>query len=390
MIVGTECRRLLVGYGLWLAACGWLGCSAGWCQEVPAAVPALITAQPSWELGPTGSRVSLRGLVAASERDIWACGSAGTVLRSTDAGVSWTECGPAEFPELEFRSIHAWDTNTACIASSGTPAVILKTENGGAQWREVFRHASDTAFFNGMKFWDGTHGIVFGDPVDGRWCILESTDGGEQWRALEPHTLPVGLSHEAGFAASNSAMCIGHGGSVWIGTGGSTAQASRVLRREHWTAPWTIVLCPLASSPTEGIFSIGDSVALRPATEIKLGQTSSANAQAGALTMVAVGGDYRDDQASQNTAAYSEDRGQTWQLAPQGPASFCSAVIYVESDELKAGEQLWIATGPRASYSSSDGQHWHKFSDSGFHTLARSPTTLFAAGANGRFAKLVR
>jgi hypothetical protein len=389
MNTGSACRRLWIGYGLWLSVCGWLGCSLVWCQEVPLPASSSIPGQPSWELGPTGSRVSLRGLVAASDRDIWVCGSEATVLRSTDGGSGWTECGPAQFPGLEFRSIHAWNAHTACIASSGTPAVILKTEDGGAHWREVFRHASGTAFFNGMKFWDGTHGIVFGDPVDGRWCILESTDGGEHWRSPEPHTLPVGLPHEAGFAASNSAMCIGHGGSVWIGTGGTTAQASRVLMRERWSDLWTSALSPLVSSQTEGIFSIGHSDELRTAMEIQLGQTAGASTPARPLLMVAVGGDYRDDQASQNTAAYSEDRGQTWNLAALAPASFCSAVICVEPDELEAGKQLWIATGPKASYSSSDARHWHKFSDSGFHTLTRSATTVFAAGANGRFAKLV-
>jgi hypothetical protein len=152
---------------------------------------------------------------------------------------------------------------------------------------------------------------------------------------------------------------------------------------------WTSALCPLASSQTEGIFSIGQSLELLPATQIQLGQTSSTEAEAGPLMMVAVGGDYREDHASKNTAAYSDDRGLTWHLAPQGPASFCSAVIYVKPDRLKAEKQLWIATGPKASYSSSDGRHWHKFSDSGFHALTRSATTIFAAGANGRFAKLV-
>jgi hypothetical protein len=140
-------------------------------QEKANSLTELLIGELSWELGPTGSRASLRGLSASSEDVIWTCGSHGTVLRSLDGGSSWIECGPTEFPELEFRSIHAWDAHSACIASAGSPAVVLRTDDGGIVWREVYRHRSPAAFFDGMKFWDHGRGIVFGDPIDGRFAF---------------------------------------------------------------------------------------------------------------------------------------------------------------------------------------------------------------------------
>ncbi len=322
--------------------------------------------QLTWELGPTGSRASLRGLSAGSDGVIWTCGSHGTVLRSLDGGSSWMECGPAEFSDLEFRSIHAWNGRLACIASAGSPAVVLRTDDGGTNWREVYRHRSPAAFFDGMKFWDNGCGIVFGDPIDGAFCILETTDGGERWRALAPEKSPAALASEAAFAASNSAMIVSTDGQVWIGTGGPVTDTSRVLLRRRWSDDWKAAHCPLVSSPTSGIFSLA-----RAAEE---------------NCLVAVGGDYRETESSRTTAAFSTDEGQTWQLAPKPPASFCSAVVSIALP--KPVGSLFVATGPAGSFLSQDGRHWQPFSDRGFHVLAATSSGLYAAGADGRFARL--
>ncbi len=320
----------------------------------------------TWELGPTGSVASLRGLSAPEDQTIWACGSGSCVIRSIDGGSSWTECGPQGYAELEFRSIHAWSGDAACIASAGAPAVILITSDAGKTWREVYRHPSEKAFFDGLKFWDGQHGIVFGDPLDGKPCLLESFDGGKTWQAIDPLSLPDALEGEAGFAASNSAMHIQEGGKVWVGLGGRLAKTSRMLMRASWTSPWSVVECPLHAGPAQGIFSIASSQDSR--------------------FLVAVGGDYRVDETSATTAAFSTNQGMSWQTPRTSPAFFCSAVVSLPVGPL--GESVFIATGPRGSHFSPDGQQWQEFSRSGFHVLAVGPQMVFAAGADGRFARL--
>ncbi len=356
--------RLCFGL-LWLVA---LSFQAARGQDSSGAVRShqVATHQIAWELGPTGSPASLRGLSAPGDEVIWACGSGGTVLRSTDGGSGWIECGPDDFSELEFRSIHAWDAQSACIASAGTPAVVLKTEDAGTTWREVYRHPAPEAFFDGLKFFDDQRGVVFGDPIAGVFCILESSDGGEHWQAITPQLLPAARDSEAAFAASNSAMFVAGAGRIWIGTGGRTADTSRVLFRENWSAPWNASTCPLLSSPTAGIFSIA----------------GTANRQ----LMVAVGGDYRDGEPSTTTAAWSADAGRTWSLASHAPTSFCSAVMCVEIPNTQT--EIFVATGPEGSYRSVDGVDWEKFSASGFHALAAGPNKLFAVGASGRFARV--
>lgn len=352
-------------------------------QEGAATLPTATAERLAWELGPTGSQASLRGLALADHQHVWLCGTAGVVLRSSDGGSSWVACGPTEFPSSDFRSIHAWDGLTACIASAGTPAVILKTRDGGTSWQEVFRDPAPEAFIDGLKFWDAQRGIALGDPVDGAFSLWETSDAGEHWRTLDRSLRPAALPREAAFAASNSALAVAAGGRVWIGTGGSDAAESRILWRKSWTSAWSSTLCPLPSSATQGVFSIGVAAAEMASSQQSAG---AGLAEAHAAALVVVGGDYRPEHNSGGTAAYVFAEGQPWQSAPQPPTAFCSAVVYVELAEGKL--RGWVATGPTGSFFSVDGLAWSQFSTSGFHALAALPGQVMAAGNNGRFARL--
>ncbi len=324
----------------------------------------------NWEIGPTGTQASLRGLDAPSDQTVWACGSSATVIRSQDGGSSWIECGPTDFAWLEFRSIHAWDSNSACIASAGTPAVILRTTDGGRSWQEVYRHASPDAFLDGLKFWDEQRGIAFGDPIDGKFLVVESQDGGRTWAVATTSDQPGSLEAEAAFAASNSAMHLGDNGRVWIGTGGQTGQNSRIFTREDWDTTWVALPSPMRSGSAEGIFSLAYD-----------GQSQR---------LVAVGGDYRAGEPSATVAAYSDDGGIQWKLADQPPSEFRSAVV--RSPPLDRNVGWFLATGPSGTDVSEAGENWRRISDTGFHALAvpRRPgsSVMFAAGADGKFAVL--
>lgn len=324
------------------------------------------TEELKWELGPTGTAASLRGLSAVSNRIVWASGSTATVLRSTDGGSSWVECGPTGFPDLEFRSIHAWDAQQACIASAGTPAVILRTRDGGRNWRVVYKCDSETAFLDGLKFWDQQRGIAFGDPVDGKLLIVETRDGGRSWFSISDQNLPGARENEAGFAASNSALAVGIDGRVWIGTGGTQDVHSRIYFRSGWEAGWQAKSCPLPSGPTQGIFS----VCTDPAGE----------------KVVVVGGDYRPNVESVRTAVWSGDSGASWTVAKRPPAAYRSSVVYSRG----VLEPMFIAAGPTGTEYSPDGFDWIPFSKNGFHVLAATSGAVFAAGADGRFAILRR
>ena len=324
-----------------------------------------------WELKPTGSKASLRGLSTPSDRAIWACGSNATVIRSEDGGESWIACAPSQFAsqEIEFRSIHAWDTKTACIATAGTPAVILRTDNGGLNWSKCYEANSEKAFFDGLRFWDRNRGIAFSDPVDGRLLIVETEDGGRHWQPVSDSLLPKAATGEAGFAASNSSLEIGAEGAAWIGTGGTEAKQANIYYRQQFGAHWTPVGCPMPSAAAAGVFSIAASPEL----------------------LVALGGDYRPDANSTITGCFSKDGGRSWSKLEVQPVAFRSAVVGL-STILRFSRPpwsiRWLAVGPTGSDFSRDGLKWENFSTRGFHALSAAQGEIYAVGSDGRFAKL--
>src|SRR5512140_3694329 len=81
----------------------------------------LLSAQaaaPAWQALPTGVTASLRGLDVRGDV-IWASGSGGTWLRSTDGGKTWTHGVVAGAEALDFRGIQAFDAQTAVMISAG-------------------------------------------------------------------------------------------------------------------------------------------------------------------------------------------------------------------------------------------------------------------------------
>ena len=313
----------------------------------------------------TPSVASLRGLVVAADGAVWACGSAGTILRSTDSGDNFQSVGPSQFEDIEFRSIYAWDGRTAVIASAGQPAVILRTTDGGQQWQEVFRHPSPTAFFDGLKFWDDQHGIAFSDPVDGHLLIVVTHDSGKRWQRVDPSAgkLPATLPGEAGFAASNSSLTVNASQAAWIGLGGGDGGTARVFRTSDRGQAWQVnEVSPIQSGPSSGIFSL----AFR-------------DAQFG----IAVGGNYQQPELAKQHIAITEDGGETWR-APRGnpPHGFRSIILTIPAGG-------FLCAGPTGIEYSPTGEAWESVSAESFHTMALGPAgTIYAAGPAGKIAKL--
>lgn len=331
-----------------------------------------------WQASATGTNASLRGLeLCADGRIVWTCGSQSTVLRSNDLGQTWQAVNPAGFDKLEFRSIKAWDSKRAIVASAGTPAIVLSTEDGGETWHEILRRTEEKVFFDALKFFNSDRGVLLSDPVDDKWLLLTTSNGGRSWKEVPRSALPKIQVGEAAFAASNSALHVTPSGQAWIGTGGIVGEYSRVYYSTDFGETWHDSLCPIPSGEASGIFSI-------------------ASVPSGRL--VAVGGDYRPDQHSPYKAAYSDDAGKTWHLSAVQPNAFRSSVVVLTtaegssdtegSSDIEGSSQFWVATGPSGTDISPDGEHWVNGSTLGFHALASHPNgTLIAVGSEGRFGR---
>src|SRR4030088_3438163 len=175
---------------------------------------ATALAQPAPKVLNSHTTESLRGVSTVSKKIVWASGTHGTYLRTTDAGRTWQ---PSQVPgtsTLDFRAVVAFSADEAFLMSAGPgdQSRIYHTSDAGQHWSLQFTAANPKAFFDSMAFWDPKHGIVLGDPIPDEAGKLKFelllTDDGRTWHPIPPAQLPPAEEGEGAFAASNSCLAI--------------------------------------------------------------------------------------------------------------------------------------------------------------------------------------
>jgi photosystem II stability/assembly factor-like uncharacterized protein len=342
---------------------------------------ALATAQ--WYAIPVPTMASFRGLRAVDENIVWASGTGGTVIRTTDNGKTWSLLPVAGAEALDFRGIHAFSDKAAVIMSSGPAekgqARIYRTIDAGQHWVLVLEEKTPGAFFDAIAFWDANHGILMGDPVDGHFMLFTTDDGGATWQRVPPEKLPPALPGEGAFAASNSCLAVqgsGKGGddNAWFATGG--ASVARVFRSTDRGKTWAVANTPAQPhNASTGIFSI----AFR---DEKNG--------------VAVGGDYQHPEDSVPNPLVTSDGGKTWNMPAtisviKEAGHYFSSVVFAPND--KGFQDNIFAAGPGGVYALEDGNRWLPQGDMDVNVIAfpnsASPNakTGWAAGPKGMIAR---
>jgi len=300
-----------------------------------------------------GTKTSLRGLSAPDDRVLWASGSNGYVGRSTDGGKLWTWGQVPGFERTDFRDIEAFDSLTAVIMGISEPGFILRTEDGGRQWQVVYKDTTKGVFMDAMHFMLDGHGVVVGDPIDGKLYAVETTDFGRHWQRVDPATLPELKEGEAFFASSgNNVLLLDHG-SFGAATGGVSSR---------WLSAKGSIVLPLQQGR----------------------QSTGANAVAAGYNgrLVVVGGDFANDKRTDSTCAVSIDGGKTWMPPTIGLNGYRSSVTHL-------GNGRFLACGTSGVDISEDGGlHWKSVTGEGFHVSTHSKCGVrnYLAGSNGRVA----
>jgi photosystem II stability/assembly factor-like uncharacterized protein len=314
----------------------------------------------------SGTTAQLRGVSAVSVPVAWASGSNGTVLRTTDGGATWTAASVPGAATLDFRDIEAVDENTAYVLA--TAGRIYKTTDGGKHW--TLQYNKEGVFLDSFAFWDAQHGVALGDPIDGRFLVLRTSDGGKTWNQVPGANIPPSIEGEAAFAASGTCIAVLGTRWVWFGTGG---RAARVFRSTDQGVTWQVSATPIISGvDSTGIFSI----AFRDLSD-----------------GIVVGGDYKKPAEQNANAARTTDGGRTWKLLASQPDGYRSRVAFIP------GTKTAVVVGPtRCDASIRDvfaygttGSGWRQIGKEGYHSISFAPQYVgWAVGANGRIARFDR
>jgi hypothetical protein len=302
-----------------------------------------------------GTNTSLRGLSVVNERIIWACGSNGMIGRSIDSGKIWKWIQVKDFEKTDFRDIEAFDENIAVIMGTGTPAYILRTIDGGATWKLVYKNDTNGMFLDAMTFWNDESGIVIGDPINGRFFIGRTFNGGNTWQTIPEKNYPVADSGETCFAASGTNISKYGMDAACFVTGGLH---SRLFIKDK------IINLPIA----QGNESTGaNSISLK---NLKY--------------FIIVGGNYLTPDSSDKNCVITADGGLHWQYPSTPPHGYRNCVAYIKKYQ-------WITCGYNGvDFSSNDGKTWKWISKTSFNVCAtdKKGRSVFLAGNKGTIAKL--
>lgn len=315
-----------------------------------------------WQKQNVATKASLRGLAVVDENVIWASGTGGTFLRTIDGGKNWTVGKIPNAEKLDFRDIEAFDANTAYLLSigDGENSRIYKTIDGGATWKLQFKNDNPKAFFDALAFWDAAHGIAMSDPVDGKYFLLETTDGAT-WRVLDNAQMPAAKPGEAAFAASGTCLITNGKNGAFLISGGTDA---RVFRSDNRGKSWTAADTPITKGTAgSGIFSI---------------------AMFDKSRGVIVGGNYEKPDEINNNLAFTTDGGKTWTLS-KGLNGYRSGAWFVDKNTI-------IAVGASGSDLSIDGgKTWENIDKENYNSVqARGRKAIWAVGANGLTARFTQ
>lgn len=313
-----------------------------------------------WIKQDVDTKASFRGLSVVNEKVVWASGTGGTVIRTTDGGKTWKVFTVPGAEKLDFRDIEAFDANTAYILSigNGESSRIYKTVDGGVTWKNQFTNKNEKAFFDAVACWDAKNCIAMSDPVDGKYLLIETKDG-VSWNPIDTSRMPAAKEGEAAFAASGTCLITQGKKNAFLVTGGSDA---RVFRSHDRGQTWQVADTPITKGTAgSGIFSI----AMR---DDKNG--------------VIVGGNYEKADERNNTFAMTQDGGATWRSGSR-PFGYRSAVAYLDRKTVVAVG----TTGADVSYHRSD--TWGKLGGENLNAIAANGrNAVWAVGPSGGIFRL--
>ncbi len=323
----------------------------------------ILTAQQAMvEVLTSGTNTSLRGLSVVTSNVIWVSGSNGTVGKSTNGGKNWKWMVVKGFEKTDFRDIEGFDASTAVIMGVAEPAYILKTTDGGDSWKVVYENKTKGMFLDAMEFWNEDAGIVIGDPIDGRFSISRTFDGGNTWKDIPIDKRPLADSGEACFAASGTNIrALDKDEAVFI-TGGLK---SRLFKRDK-----KILLPIVQGSETAGANSIS---------------VWDDNKRKGGNKMVVVGGDFNDPASAEKNCFITDNGGKTWYAPKTNPHGYRSCVEFVSKKD------IFTCGLTGVDYSPNGGKSFNWISKESFHVcrIAKKGSSIFLAGSNGKIGKIV-
>jgi photosystem II stability/assembly factor-like uncharacterized protein len=352
------------------------------CSTFGLAVGSAKVQQPTLTPQVSGTTQLLISVSPVNANVVWAAGTGGTYVVTTDGGNTWKAGVVPGAESLQFRDVQGVSATVAYLMSIGdntTDFRIYKTVDGGANWTIEFTNETVNAFYDCFAFWGPNRGVAHSDSVNGVFPAIRTTNG-KTWESIAPN-MPPALPGEASFSSSGTCIATEGQENAWITTGGSTI--SRILATQDGGNTWNAYDTPLPSSPSAG----GLSVAFRDP-----------------MNGIVGGGDLSNNDGA--NAAISSDGGQTWTLTNKPPVKGAIfGLSYVRAVPRNSGtrdsspfDRTVVITAERgpdfsaglAAWTPDEGTTWYRLPRaSGYWAVAfANPQAGWFVGNNGQILKI--
>jgi photosystem II stability/assembly factor-like uncharacterized protein len=326
----------------------------------------------------SGTTQLLIAVSPVNSKVVWAAGTGGTFVVTTNGGATWKSGVVPGAAKLQFRDVQGVSDRVAYLMSIGSNTGdfrIYKTEDGGAHWKIQFKNTTVNAFYDCFAFWTPNRGVTHSDSVNGVFPDIRTTDG-TTWHSIK-RNMPPALKGEASFSSSGTCITTLGFQDAWITTGGS--KIARILATRDGGDSWDAFDTPLVSNAAAGGFS----VAFRDPWHGIVG-----------------GGDLTTNSGAQ--AATSDNGGQTWRLTKKPPipgAIFCLAYVRGRErrDDWNHDRRVVITTETQPNFTSGaaawtpdEGQTWFKLPQvSGYWAVGfANPDAGWFVGNKGKILKI--
>jgi photosystem II stability/assembly factor-like uncharacterized protein len=339
--------------------------------------------QPTLTPQDSGTTQLLIAVTPVNSKVVWAAGTGGTFVVTTDGGEHWKSGVVKGAESLQFRDVQGVSDKIAYLLSIGNDTTdfrIYKTVDGGENWTIEFTNHTKNAFYDCFAFWSPDRGIAHSDSVKGVFPDLRTTNG-MAWKSIAKN-MPKALPGEASFSSSGTCVATEGEENAWIATGGS--KIARILATRDGGDSWKAYNTPLKSSSTAGGFS----VSFRDPNNGILG-----------------GGDLAQKDPNHAQTATSNDGGKTWKLTKKPPvkgAIFCLSyvrqVAYGDSDDDHNFDRTVVITAETApnfdsgaaAWTPDEGSTWFKLPKvSGYWAVAfANPHAGWFVGNKGQILKI--
>lgn len=314
-----------------------------------ALVAFMAQAQNSWVPQVTNfpANAGIDEMVIVDPNTVWSFpydGSGGgqyfkIVGKTTDGGSTWTTynvAGPGS--NALISDIAAVSGTTAWIVTApsggGSNANRMwKTTDGGATWSQQTIGYTTNSFANHVYFWDANNGWSSGDPLNGKFEMFKTSNGGQTWTSV-PGALAPENADEFTYVGLKKVL----GDHIWVGT-----SIGRVLHSPDRGNTWTGAYSPVIDFG--GVITSGSS-----------GSFAFSSPNNGLLISVDGAG------AAAVAGIYSTtDGGANWEpLVPNGTWYF-GDVAYVPGTDntyvttgINFNEELWLGS----AFSTDGGENW--------------------------------